>query len=139
LSVLDSRGAPVDSPRRDEPLTFEIDFATRESVRGLDVALYVADARGTRVVNENLSDAGHTISGPPQRYVVRLALPPLLAAGDYTVGAWVGNEDVRLFQGDVLRLSVVPLPGDRDHRYGVVRPHVRWQLETRSPRPDGTP
>jgi ABC-type polysaccharide/polyol phosphate transport system ATPase subunit len=139
LSVFDSHGTPVDSPRRDEPLTFEIDFATRESVRGLDVAVYLADARGTRVVNENLSDAGQTISGPARRYVARLSVPPLLAAGDYTVGAWVGNEEVRLFQGDVLRLSVLPLPGDRDHRFGVVRPDVRWQLETSSPRPDGTP
>jgi Wzt C-terminal domain len=132
ISVLDGAQAPVESPRRDEPLTFEVDFATREPVRGLDLAVYVADASGTRVVNENLSDAGETISGPPQRYVVRLALPALLAAGDYTVGIWVGNDDVRLFHGDVLRLSILPLPDDRDHRFGLVRPDVRWELETGS-------
>jgi ABC-type polysaccharide/polyol phosphate transport system ATPase subunit len=132
ISVLDGANAPVDSPRRDEPLTFEVDFTTREPVRGLDLAVYVADARGTRVVNENLSDAGETISGPPERYVVRLALPPLLAAGDYTVGLWVGNDDVRLFHGDVLRLSILPLPDDRDHRFGLVRPAVRWELQTGS-------
>jgi ABC-2 type transport system ATP-binding protein/lipopolysaccharide transport system ATP-binding protein len=130
LSVLGRDRMPVESPRRDEPLTFEIDFTTHDSVRGLDVALYVADVRGTRVVNENLSDAGRTISGPAQRYVAQVALAPLLAAGDYMVGVWIGNEDVRLFQGDLLQLSVLPLPADRDHRYGVVRPPVRWELET---------
>jgi len=139
IGVLDGAGAPVDSPRRDQPLTFEIDFTTREPVRGLDLAVYVADTRGIRVVNENLSDAGETISGPPQRYVVRLMLPSLLAAGEYTVGLWVGNDDVRLFHGDVLRLSVLPLPEDRDHRYGLVRPTVRWELETGSARGDDSP
>jgi len=135
LTLLDARGERTEaSPRRDEPLTFEIAFTTRQRVRALDAALYVADRHGARIVNENLSDAGDTISGPPQQYRIELTLPPLLAAGDYVAGVWLGTHDELVFRGDLLRLTILPLPHDRvDSIHGAVRPTVSWNVTPERP------
>jgi ABC-type polysaccharide/polyol phosphate transport system ATPase subunit len=130
LKILGADGKPVEAPRRDEPLTFEIVFTTRQKLMALDAAVYLIDARGVRVVNENLSDAGRTITGPAQRYTVRFLLPPLLAAGDYVAGVWLGTYDENVFSSDLLRLTVLPLPQDREESaHGAVRPDARWTIE----------
>jgi ABC-type polysaccharide/polyol phosphate transport system ATPase subunit len=130
LAIFDGSGSPVETPRRDEPLSFEITFATRRSVMALDAALYLLDRQGARVVNENLSDVGLTITGPPQRYRVRFDLPALLAAGDYVAGVWLGTYDEQLFDDQLLRFTILPLPHDRaESAHGLVRPDVRWTIE----------
>jgi ABC-type polysaccharide/polyol phosphate transport system ATPase subunit len=135
LTLLDGNGRErTDAPRRDESLTFEIAFTTRDNVMALDAALYLVDRHGVRIVNENLSDAGETISGPPQRYRVQLVVPPLLAAGDYVAGIWLGTSDELVFRGELLRLTVLPLPHDREGSvHGAVRPAVRWNVASERP------
>ena len=96
----------------------------------LDAAVYLLDSRGARVVNENLSDVGKTITGPPQRYRIRFELPPLLTAGDYVAGVWLGTYDENIFDGELLRFTVLPLPSDRaESDHGLVRPDARWTVE----------
>lgn len=129
LALLGGSGEPLDSPRRDEPLTFELDFTTRQRTMSLDAALYLVDGRGTRVVNENLSDSDQVISGPAQRYRVRFDLPPILASGNYVAGVWLGTQNDLVFRGDLLRFTIRPLPHDRDESvHGSVRPPVRWTV-----------
>jgi hypothetical protein len=131
LTVRDETAEQVEAPRRDEPLTFEVAFTARQPLRALDMSVFIIDRHGVRIVNENLSDAGRTISGPPQAYRIRLVVPPLLAAGDYVVGMWLGTNDELVFRGEVLRMTVRPLPSDREGSvHGAVRPSVQWNVET---------
>jgi hypothetical protein len=130
LSLHDETGTPVDSPRRDQPLRLEIRVTTLRNVMALDAAVYLLDAQGTRVVNENLSDVGQTITAPPGRFRIRFELPPLLAAGDYVAGVWLGTYDENIFDGELLRFTVLPLPSDRaESQHGLVRPDGRWTIE----------
>src|SRR5260221_7922716 len=130
LTVLGEDGEPVDSPRRDRTLIFDLAFRTRLPLRAIDASIFLIDHHGTRIVNENLSYVTETISGPPDTYRIRVMMPPVLTAGDYTVGVWLGNNDELVFRGEILRPSVLPLPEDGDQSlYGTVRPSVRWSVE----------
>jgi ABC-2 type transport system ATP-binding protein/lipopolysaccharide transport system ATP-binding protein len=134
LSLLRNGAPAVDAPRRDEALTFELDFTTVETMRGLDIAVFLVGPHGVRVMSENLSDAGSTISGPPQRHRVDLTIPPLLAAGDWVVGVWFGTNDEVYLSSEALRLTVLPLPSDPQHTIqGLVRPPVRWTVDSGEP------
>jgi len=134
LMLLGNRSELKDTPRRDQPLTFQIGFTARQRLVGVDAAVYVIDRHGARIINENLSDTGETISGPPQKYLISLTVPPLLAAGEYVVGVWLGNNDERLFGGELLRLTILPLPQDREESvHGAVRPAVGWSVEVERP------
>ena len=80
---------------REDPLTVEVDLEVTEEVPGLDLAVYVSDARSVRVLDEVLSD-GAARDGRPDRLHrghqrVRLAVPPILNVGDFTVGLWLGT------------------------------------------------
>jgi ABC-2 type transport system ATP-binding protein/lipopolysaccharide transport system ATP-binding protein len=131
LAVTDADGVPVDAPRRDEQLVFELGFTTQERMVSLDAAIFVLNRNGVRVINENVSDTGKRLGGPPQAYRIRFAVPPVLAAGDYVVGVWIGNEDQRFVRDELLRLTVLPLPDDhQDSVHGLVRPDVRWSVRT---------
>jgi ABC-type polysaccharide/polyol phosphate transport system ATPase subunit len=130
LSVLDANGRPIDSPRRDDSLTFELRLEARERLVGLDAAIFLRNPRGVRVVNENLSDAKRTLNGPPGTYRVSMAAPPILAADEYVIGVWLGTPQDLIFSGELLRLPVLPLPEDRETSiHGVARPGVRWTVE----------
>jgi ABC-type polysaccharide/polyol phosphate transport system ATPase subunit len=75
---------------REDPLTVEVDLEVTEEVPGLDLAVYVSDARSVRVLDEVLSDLGPgRLRRGHQR--VRLAVPPILNVGDFTVGLWLGT------------------------------------------------
>ncbi len=97
--ILDVQVRPADDVQRpllrNEPLHMLVCFEVTEERLGLDVALFVTNARGVRVFDETLSHSQqHRF--PVGRYEVRLDVPPLLAHGDYTVGVWLGtpHEDV---------------------------------------------
>ena len=82
------------------------------------------------MVNENVSTAGLVLGGPPRDQEVRLTIPPLLPAGDYVVGLWVGNDHETFADGEALTLSILPLPTDRQGAvHGAVRPAVRWSVD----------
>lgn len=89
--------AAPDAPvlMRDDPLVIEIDLEVTAEMPGLDLAVYVSDARSVRILDEALSDEspGRLHRG---RQRVRLPVPPMLNVGDFTVGLWVGtaHEDV---------------------------------------------
>jgi ABC-type polysaccharide/polyol phosphate transport system ATPase subunit len=130
LAMVDAAGRTVDSPRRDDTLTFELRVDAKEALAGIDAAIYLRNLAGVRVVNENLSDVASDLTGPPGRFRVRLTIPPMLAADDYVVGVWLGTSEALLFKGELMRFSVRPLPDERlESVHGVARPAVRWDVE----------
>jgi ABC-type polysaccharide/polyol phosphate transport system ATPase subunit len=75
---------------REDPLVIEVDLDVAEEVPGLDLAVYLSDARSVRILDEVLSDEGPgRLHRGRQR--VRLSVPPMLNVGDFTVGLWVGS------------------------------------------------
>jgi ABC-type polysaccharide/polyol phosphate transport system ATPase subunit len=85
------KGRPVESAMlRDDTVTVEVDFELAEHVPDLDIALFLTNNRGVRVLDETLRDSG----GPrftPGRYRARMEVPPILNVGDYSVGLWCGT------------------------------------------------
>jgi ABC-type polysaccharide/polyol phosphate transport system ATPase subunit len=136
LTVVDETGTSATAPRRDEPLTFDLELSTTERMLGLDVGIYLLDADGVQVLNERLSDQAATLNAPPQELSLRLTIPPVLSAGDYAVGVWLATEAELLFQEELLTLTLLPRPdeGARSvRRRRVVQPPVTWQVEARPP------
>jgi ABC-type polysaccharide/polyol phosphate transport system ATPase subunit len=134
VAVLDAGGRAA-APRRDEPLTIAVDFATTARTLALDVNVYLLDATGGQVLSENLTDEGRTLGGRPQAFSVRLAVPPVLASGDYTVGIWIGTEYETYFHRELLSFPIVPRADDRDEwvrRKRTVHPSVAWDVQARS-------
>ncbi|MGY1735362.1 ABC transporter ATP-binding protein [Geodermatophilus sp. SYSU D00684] len=84
------KGRPVESALlRDDTVTVEVDFDLAEHVPDLDIALFLTNNRGVRVLDETLRDSG----GPrftPGRYRATMEIPPILNVGDYSVGLWCG-------------------------------------------------
>ena len=130
VAVLDADGVERSALRRDEPITLRVRLRLRERIPQLDVALYLINRTGVRVVNENASTAELSLGGAPREHDVRLTVPPLLPAGDYVVGLWIGTHQETFAHGEALTLSVQALPTDRQGTpHGVVRPAVRWSDE----------
>jgi ABC-2 type transport system ATP-binding protein/lipopolysaccharide transport system ATP-binding protein len=75
---------------RDDPFVVEIEFSLTEATLGLDIAVYITNSHGTRVIDEALSDR-ESPRLPPGAYRLRLQVPPVLNVGDYTVGVWIGT------------------------------------------------
>ena len=64
---------------------------------GLDVAVYLTNARGVRVLDEAVSDGvgGRFMVG---RHQVTLDVPPVLNVGEHTVGIWLGTASATLVE-----------------------------------------
>ena len=133
LTILDANGSTA-APRRGDPLTLSVDFATTERTIALDVGIYLLDEGGRQVLSENLTDEGRTLGGEAQEFGVQLVVPPVLASGDYTVGVWVGTEYESYFHRELLSFPILPKPDDRDEwvrRTRIVDPPVTWVVTAR--------
>jgi ABC-2 type transport system ATP-binding protein/lipopolysaccharide transport system ATP-binding protein len=75
---------------RDDPLCISVDLAVSEEQLGLDIAVYLTNARGVRVLDEVLSDS-LAERFRPGSHQVTLDLPPVLNVGQYAVGVWIGT------------------------------------------------
>jgi ABC-2 type transport system ATP-binding protein/lipopolysaccharide transport system ATP-binding protein len=75
---------------RDDPLQIVVDLEVHDEQFGLDVAVYVTNNRGVRILDELLSDslAERFSLG---RHQMTLDLPPVLNVGEHLVGVWVGT------------------------------------------------
>ena len=127
----DADGNELEAPRRDEVFQIEVSFETAEPVAELDLAVYVINGEGVRVLDEALSDSGSNGLSGAGTHRLAVSIPPLLRAGDYTLGLWIGNDYEELFDGEVTRFTVLPRPEDREHmltRPRIVQPPVKWQL-----------
>jgi ABC-2 type transport system ATP-binding protein/lipopolysaccharide transport system ATP-binding protein len=132
IGLVDDDGAPIARPVRGEPFTIQARVVAATDVPHLDIAMHVVSENGTLVFSETWSDQPdlpQLITGPGE-YHVRLRIPPLLRAGDYVLGLWLGSRSSNYFDDDgALGFSVVPQPGDRQEvlaRKRAVQPAVGW-------------
>jgi ABC-2 type transport system ATP-binding protein/lipopolysaccharide transport system ATP-binding protein len=134
LSVVDDRGGPLDTPRRDEPLTLVARFVVRERIPGLDIALSLQNQRGVQVIEEDWgldTDSSLVPERVPETYEARLRVPPVLPAGEYMVGVWIGTRfDTFVYQLP-LAFRLWPSADDSSEyveRNRVVQPSVEWSV-----------
>jgi ABC-type polysaccharide/polyol phosphate transport system ATPase subunit len=80
---------------REDPIHIVVDFQVLEEQVGLDLAVYVTNARGVRVLDEVLSDT-HPERFPVGRHQVILDVPPVLNVGKHVVGIWIGTSSLNL-------------------------------------------
>jgi ABC-type polysaccharide/polyol phosphate transport system ATPase subunit len=132
--VLDAHDAPASALSRDEPVVLEVRFAVREPVPGLDLTVFVQNLRGVRVLeeawSEKVPDEERGLTG---EYVARIAIPPVLAVGEYVAGLWLGSKyDAMFYEDDVLRFRLDGRDHGRPNR--VVALGLTWDV-----RPAGEP
>jgi ABC-2 type transport system ATP-binding protein/lipopolysaccharide transport system ATP-binding protein len=132
IGLVDDDGRPIAQPVRGEPFTIQARVVAAADVPHLDIAMHVVSESGTLVFSETWSDQPDLpeLIGGPGEYLVRLRIPPLLRAGDYVLGLWLGSRSSNYFDDDgALGFSVVPQAGDRQEvltRNRAVQPDVGW-------------
>jgi homopolymeric O-antigen transport system ATP-binding protein len=142
VGLTDEAGVPVDAPARDEPFAIRVRFAIRANVGGLDVGVYLVTRRGVRVLDENWSDQAQGLAPAEGTGIweVSLRVPPVLAAGDYTVGVSIASPYQRFVDEEVMSFRLWPRTDDRrevSDRNRILQPAVDWRLESRLPADSG--
>jgi ABC-2 type transport system ATP-binding protein/lipopolysaccharide transport system ATP-binding protein len=103
VGVTDDHGTPGE-PRCDEPFVVRAQMGLHEPVPDLDVAIYLINGEGVRVINE----AWHETVGDDAlgqsltRLEASVVVPPVLAPGEYVVGLWVASAEQCFFFEEVL-------------------------------------
>jgi hypothetical protein len=138
LVVTDEAGREVEHVVRGEPVSLHLRLVARRRIAGFDLALSLVNARGVRVLYEVWSDTrdGVGVSIERGEYDALLTIPPLLTAGDYVVGMWIGTHYDTFHEDDVMSLRVAPRPDDREEwieRVRVVQPPVKWTVRPVQP------
>ena len=82
--------APEAAILREDPLQIVVRLEVLEECLGLDVAVFITNARGVRVLDELLSDS-QQVSLRPGLHEVVLDVPPVLNVGEHMVGVWIGT------------------------------------------------
>jgi ABC-type polysaccharide/polyol phosphate transport system ATPase subunit len=142
LAAVDDSLREIEEAVRGEPIALLLRFLARRRVAGFDIALSLVNAQGARVVYEVWSDTrdGVGVSIEPGEYDAVLRIPPILPAGEYVVGLWIGTHYDTFLEDDVMTLRVAPRPDDREEwleRFRVVQPPVNWTV--RAARPHALP
>ena len=134
VAVTDARGEVLDAPRRHEPLAVRARFTVHERIPGLDISLSLRNQQGVQVLNEDWGiDTGETLipTSIPVDYEAKLTIPPILPAGDYMVGVWIGTRYDTFIHEHALGFRLWPHPDDPSmtlDRNRVVQPPVEWDV-----------
>jgi hypothetical protein len=91
VRVVNDASRQQDAPLVGDVLRIEVEFEVTEDAPGMDLAVIVTTAAGVRVLDELLSE-GASVRLRRGAYRVALPIPPLLNAGEYTVGLWFGTQ-----------------------------------------------
>jgi ABC-2 type transport system ATP-binding protein/lipopolysaccharide transport system ATP-binding protein len=134
-TVLNARGDPAATLDREQPFELELRFVVRERVADLDFAVFIENLRGVRVLDEAWSETAVLERGEPGEFVARIAVPPVLTAGDYAVGFWLGSAyDTLFYEEEVVRLRLEGDVKGRPNR--IVQLGLSWDVR-RLDEPDG--
>jgi hypothetical protein len=134
VAIVNEHGEVLPLPPREEPFYLQARLVANQAIRGLDMSVYIQKRDGTVLINENWKDQ----PGMPElvptagEYGVRVRIPPVLPAGDYMVGVWVGTDHRQYFDQQVLSVSLVPSPTDRQEwlvRRRALQPQVEWSSQ----------
>ncbi len=133
VSLADEAGAPLQRPRRDLPFALRLEFVVRERTAGLDMSVYFHNEAGLRVLDDSMSQwrVGGGGTYEPGQYEALAVIPPVLAAGDYLAGVYIGAGIETFFYREVLGFTLFPRPGDRPGSSRVVHPPVEWRVSRR--------
>jgi ABC-type polysaccharide/polyol phosphate transport system ATPase subunit len=131
-AITDERGNAIDTPRRDEPFTICLRFVFREPVPGVDVAVSLQNHGGIQLLEEYWGD----VIVPerfPQEYEARVQVPPVLPAGEYFAGCWIGSSyETVVYEPQALGFRLWPRPDERADALALNRlvqpPGVEWNL-----------
>jgi ABC-type polysaccharide/polyol phosphate transport system ATPase subunit len=136
VAITDAEGQELDLPRRDRAFSITVGFTTEEEIPNLDVIIWLLDPHGVAILNEPWSDSGREPAAArmPGHYQISLTVPPILAAGEYVVGVWIGSGEDTFIHDEALRWQLRPGPDDRsDERSRIVHPgSLEWRLERAS-------
>ena len=119
--------------RRGDPISIRMRIETREPLQSLEVAVWVTNDQGLRILDEGLLDVP-SLAGAldePGAYDVVLGLPATLPAGSFLLGVWLGSEAGLIIEREVLRFTVLPRVGDREEmgrRRRLASPRVTWTV-----------
>jgi ABC-2 type transport system ATP-binding protein/lipopolysaccharide transport system ATP-binding protein len=82
---------------REDALEVEVTINVREEQLGLDVAIYITNSRGVRILDEILSDS---LSDrlPIGVHTFVMDVPAVLNVGEHAVGVWVGTPTTDLIE-----------------------------------------
>jgi ABC-2 type transport system ATP-binding protein/lipopolysaccharide transport system ATP-binding protein len=128
--ILGPSGQSTPVLQRSEPFTVEVHFVVREYTPGLDLAVYLQNLKGVRLLDEAWSDDAPDDRGAPGEYVARLTIPPVLNVGDYLVGVWIGSAYVTtlLFVDDALHLRLEGTTRERPDR--IMQLGLSWDVRS---------
>jgi hypothetical protein len=123
------------APRRDETFTLRARTVNRERYPGLDVSMWLVNSQGIRVLSERYTDreSDMGLMDEPGEYEATLTIPPILPAGAYLAGVWLGSANGTAVYEEPLRFDVRQLPDDRQEaldRNRLIVPPVRWHLRS---------
>jgi ABC-type polysaccharide/polyol phosphate transport system ATPase subunit len=136
VAVLDEAGNVADAPRRDRDLTLFVRFVLRQPAPGASVAISIQNEAGIQLLDEDWgADTGSVLEPKqyPQEYAATLRIPPVLPAGEYFVGCWIGSLYANLVdEARVLGFRLWPRPdeqADSESRRRLVQPGVQWDVQ----------
>jgi ABC-type polysaccharide/polyol phosphate transport system ATPase subunit len=133
-ALIDREGRVATSPRRDQELALRFIVAVHDRVPGVDLAFHVINRNGVEVLADAWSDtrpAGENIDAPGE-YRASIPLPPILAAGEYSVRVRFGTAHEAFLDAEVLRFRLEPRLDERAQeleRARVAAPPVEWRVE----------
>jgi hypothetical protein len=134
VAIRDLHGELLSRPRRDQPFVVDLGIRVRAPTPGLDMAIWLLNETGARVIDEDWSDAEPDRSfQEPGDYRVAVSVPPVLPAGRYTLGVWLRSQYQQLMDDEVLTLEVAPRPDDTTEmveRTRLVQPPVSWSVQS---------
>jgi ABC-2 type transport system ATP-binding protein/lipopolysaccharide transport system ATP-binding protein len=136
---IEGRDAETAAVRRDDPLRVTARIETREHVRDLDVAIWVNNSDGMRILDEAYSDVREHrgVLDTPGLRDVTLTFPPVLPPGEHTVGVWLGTPEQDFFDHGLLPVQIVQRPDDRaevTRRTRMAAPPAAWEKVERPAR-----
>jgi ABC-2 type transport system ATP-binding protein/lipopolysaccharide transport system ATP-binding protein len=134
-AITGEHGDEIDAPRRDKPFTLYFRFVVREAVPGLDVVVSLQNHAGVQVLEEDWAlDTGGVLAVNrfPQEFEVKVTVPPVLPAGDYFAGFWIGSTyETVSYEPQALGFRLWPRPEERARsleRNRLVQPGVTWDV-----------
>jgi ABC-type polysaccharide/polyol phosphate transport system ATPase subunit len=128
VRATDSEGKARTAFRRDRSFVVEMAFTVHVPVPGLDTAIFLSTMRGVDVLNEAWSDTASTRASKPGRYLARLEIPPVLAAGEYVIGVWVGSAYETLIHE--VTAQRIRLDGIAQRKKRVIQLGLSWDVDT---------
>lgn len=127
MKLLDATRRPASLLARRDPFTVEVRYQVDELVPALDMTVFVQSLRGIRVLDEAWSDGDAQGGREPGEYVARLQIPPVLTAGDYTAGVWIGSAyETLVYEEEPLQFRLEGGTGARAER--VLQLGLAWEV-----------